>query len=94
MSNLQVEYSTLESAATKSDGMATSFGTELQALQTQVTSMVWQGQSGTAFQGYFDTLKQQISPVQETLNQLAQQIRGAANQLQQSDATVAQGFKS
>ena len=94
MSNLQVEYGTLESAANKADQTAEAFASELAALQAQVTAMVWQGQSGTAFQGYFETLKQQLAPVQQTLHQLAQQIRGAASNLQESDAGVAQQFRS
>lgn len=94
MSNLQVQYGTLESAAQKADGTAEAFAQQLSALQSTVTSMVWQGQSGTAFQGYFETLKQQLTPVQQTLHGLAQQIRGAANNLRESDSAVAQGFKS
>ena len=94
MSNLQVQYQTLESAAQKADATAEAFAQQLQALQSTVTAMVWQGQSGTAFQGYFETLKQQLSPVQQTLHQLGQQIRGAANNLRESDAAVAQGFRS
>lgn len=94
MSNLQVQYQTLESAAQKADATAEAFAQQLQALQSTVTSMVWQGQSGTAFQGYFETLKQQLAPVQNTLHGLASQIRGAANNLRESDAAVAQGFRS
>lgn len=94
MANLQVEYNTLESAAQKSDATAEAFAQQLAALQATVTAMIWQGQSGSAFQGYFETLKAQLSPVQTTLHQLASQIRGAANNLSASDAAVAQGFRS
>ncbi len=38
-------------------------------------------------------MKQQLMPVQQTLHQLAQQIRGAANNLRESDQAVAQGFR-
>lgn len=93
MSNLQVQYSTLEASAQKADATAESFAQQLSALQATVTAMVWQGQSGTAFQGYFETMKQQLMPVQQTLHQLAQQIRGAANNLRESDQAVAQGFR-
>jgi len=62
-------------------------------LESQVKAMVWQGQSGTAFQGYFDTTKKQLQPVQETLHQLGAQIRGAANKLRDSDSSVAQAFR-
>jgi WXG100 family type VII secretion target len=94
VSNLQVQYQTLESAAQRSDATAEAFAQQLAALQSTVTAMIWQGQSGTAFQGYFETLKAQLQPVQTTLHQLATQIRGAANNLRESDAAVAQGFRS
>ena len=94
MSNLQVEYSTLESSAARADQMAESFGQQLQQLQTTVMNMVWKGQSGAAFQGYFDKLRAQIAPVQETLHGLSAQIRNAAKNLQDSDAAVAKGFRS
>ncbi len=93
MTNLQVQYSTLEASAQKADATAEAFAQQLSALQATVTAMVWQGQSGTAFQGYFDSMKQQLMPVQQTLHQLAQQIRGAANNLRESDQAVAQGFR-
>ena len=92
--NLQVTYQTLEAAAARADATAQAFADQLSQLESSVRSMVWQGQSGTAFQGYFDTLKRQLQPVQETLHQLAGQIRGAANRLRESDQAVAQGFRS
>jgi len=91
--NLQVTYQTLESAAQKSDSTAQAFMDQLNQLESQVKAMVWQGQSGTAFQGYFDTTKKQLQPVQETLHQLAAQVRGAANKLRESDSSVAQAFR-
>jgi WXG100 family type VII secretion target len=92
--NLQVTYQTLEASATKSDATAQNFADQLQQLESSVRAMVWQGQSGTAFQGYFDTLKRQLQPVQETLHQLATQIRGAATNLRDSDQAVAQSFRA
>ena len=74
-SNLQVQYSTLEASAQKADATAEAFAQQLAALQATVTAMIWQGQSGSAFQDYFETMKQQLMPVQQTLHQLAQQIR-------------------
>jgi WXG100 family type VII secretion target len=91
--NLQVTYQTLETAARKSDDTAQAFMDQLNALESQVKAMVWQGQSGTAFQGYFDTTKRQLQPVQDTLHQLAAQIRGAAQKLQESDSSVASAFR-
>ena len=91
--NLQVTYQTLETAAQKSDNTALAFLDQLNQLESQVKAMVWQGQSGTAFQGYFDTTKRQMQPVQETLHQLATQIRSAANMLRDSDSSVAQAFR-
>lgn len=91
--NLQVTYETLESTAAKSDATAQAFMEQLTQLEGQVKAMVWQGQSGTAFQGYFDNLKNQLRPVQDTLHQLATQIRGAANNMRESDQSVAQAFK-
>lgn len=91
--NLQVTYQTLEAAAARSDATAQAFADQLAQLESSVRAMVWQGQSGTAFQGYFDTLKRQLQPVQETLHLLAGQIRGAANRLRESDQAVAQGFR-
>ncbi|MDP9072080.1 MAG: WXG100 family type VII secretion target [Actinomycetota bacterium] len=92
--NLQVTYSTLESAAAKSDATAEAFAAQVAQLESQVKAMVWQGQSGTAFQGYFEALKTQLRPVQDTLHQLATQIRGAANNMRESDQSVAQAFKA
>jgi WXG100 family type VII secretion target len=91
--NLQVTYQTLEASAAKSDATAQAFADQLAQLESSVRAMVWQGQSGTAFQGYFDTMKRQLQPVQETLHQLAGQIRGAANKLREGDQAVAQGFR-
>jgi WXG100 family type VII secretion target len=91
--NLQVTYQTLEAAAARSDATAQGFAEQLAQLESSVRAMVWQGQSGTAFQGYFDTMKRQLQPVQETLHGLAQQIRGAANNLRDSDQAVAQAFR-
>ena len=91
--NLQVTYETLESAAAKSDATAQAFMDQLTQLEGQVKAMVWQGQSGTAFQGYFDNLKNQLRPVQDTLHQLATQIRGAATSMRESDQSVAQAFR-
>ena len=94
MNNLQVQYETLESAAQKADATAEAFVEQLAGLQSTVTLMVWLGQSGSAFQGYFETLKAQLAPVQTTLHLLASQIRAAGEDLRQSDAAVAQGFRS
>ena len=91
--NLQVQYGTLESAAARADATAEEFLAQLNQLESQVRAMVWQGGSGTAFQGYFDTVKNQLRPVQDTLHGLATQIRGAARQLQETDAAVAQQFQ-
>lgn len=91
--NLQVQYQTLESAAARSDATAAAFADQLNQLEASVKAMVWQGQSGTAFQGYFDTLKNQLRPVQDTLHALAGQIRGAANNLRDSDQAVAHAFR-
>lgn len=90
--NLQVTYSTLESTAAKADATAQAFLDQLTSLESQVKGMVWQGQSGTAFQGYFENLKNQLRPVQDTLHQLATQIRGAANNMRENDQAVARGF--
>jgi WXG100 family type VII secretion target len=94
LSNLQVEYSTLESSAVRADQMAENFGQQLNQLQATVMNMVWKGQSGAAFQGYFDKLKAQLAPVQETLHGLSGQIKNASRSLQESDAAVAKGFRS
>jgi WXG100 family type VII secretion target len=91
--NLQVQYGTLESAAGKADATAEAFLDQLNQLESQVKAMVWQGGSGTAFQGYFDTVKNQLRPVQETLHGLGTQIRGAARQLQESDQAIASSFQ-
>jgi len=91
--NLQVTYATLEAAAAKSDAMAEAFLEQLNALESEVRAMVWQGQSGTAFQGYFDTMKNQLRPVQDTLHQLAGQVRDAATKMRENDAAVAQAFQ-
>ena len=93
MTDLQVQYETLDSAAQKADATAEAFAEQLAALQSTVTAMVWFGQSGSAFQGYFETLKAQLAPVQTTLHLLAAQIRAAGQNLRQSDAAVAQGFR-
>lgn len=92
--NLQVTYATLESAAARADATAQAFADQLAQLESQVKAMVWQGQSGTAFQGYFDALKNQLRPVQDTLHQLATQIRGAATNMRESDQAVAQSFRA
>lgn len=91
--NLQVTYATLEAAAGKADATAEAFLEQLNALESEVRAMVWQGQSGTAFQGYFDTMKNQLRPVQDTLHQLASQIRDAGNKMRENDAAVAQAFQ-
>ena len=91
--NLQVQYGTLESAAAKADATAEAFLDQLNQLESQIKAMVWQGGSGTAFQGYFDTVKSQLRPVQDTLHGLGTQIRGAATKLQETDASVAQAFQ-
>jgi WXG100 family type VII secretion target len=86
---LQVEYETLEASARSADNLATSFGAQLKTLEQTVKSMVWHGQSGTAFQGYFDTLSTEIAPLQETLHALATAIRGSASRMQQNDQQIA-----
>jgi WXG100 family type VII secretion target len=91
--NLQVQYGTLESAAAKADATAEAFLDQLSQLESQVKAMVWQGGSGTAFQGYFDMVKGQLRPVQDTLHGLATQVRGASTKLQDSDQAVAQAFR-
>lgn len=91
--NLQITYETLEAAAKKADSTAETFLSELNQLESQVRAMVWQGQSGTAFQGYFDEMKNQLRPVQDTLHQLAGQIRNAATNMRDSDQSVAQSFR-
>jgi WXG100 family type VII secretion target len=91
--NLQVQYGTLESAAARADATAEAFLDQLNQLESQVRAVVWQGGSGTAFQGYFDNLKGQLRPVQDTLHGLAAQVRGAAQRLQESDQAVAQAFR-
>lgn len=92
--NLQVTYATLDAAAQKADATAEEFLGQLNALEAQVKAMVWQGQSGTAFQSYFETMKTQLRPVQDTLHGLATQIRGAAENMRQTDAAVAQAFNN
>ena len=91
--NLQVTYATLEAAAAKADATAEQFLEQLNALESEVRAMVWQGTSGTAFQGYFDTMKNQLRPVQDTLHQLAAQVRDAGNKMRENDAAVAQAFQ-
>lgn len=92
VSNLQVEYSTLESSAKRADSMAQDFASQLKQLESTVMAMVWKGQSGQAFTVYFERLQKEIAPVQQTLHQLASSIRTASSHLQQSDAAVAHGF--
>jgi len=92
--NLQVTYETLEGAARKSDDTAEQFLAQLTQLEGEVKSMTWVGQSGTAFQAFFDQTKQQLQPVQETLHALAASIREASRTLQESDAAVAGAFKA
>ena len=91
--NLQVQYGTLESAAARADATAEAFLDQLNRLEGEVRAVVWQGGSGTAFQGYFENLKGQLRPVQDTLHGLATQVRGAAQRLQESDQAVAQAFR-
>ena len=91
--NLQVTYATLEAAAAKADATAEQFLEQLNALESEVRAMVWQGTSGTAFQGYFDTMKNQLRPVQDTLHQLGAQVRDAGNKMRENDAAVAQAFQ-
>jgi WXG100 family type VII secretion target len=86
---LQVEYETLETTAKSADNLATTFGAQLKSLEQTVGTMVWQGQSGAAFQGYFDTLNQETSPLQDTLHALATAIRNSASRLQQNDQQIA-----
>jgi WXG100 family type VII secretion target len=93
MENLQVQYATLETAANKAQATGAAFLEQLNQLESQVKAMVWQGGSGTAFQGYFENMKTQLRPVQETLNGLATQIRTAAKTLQETDQAVANAFK-
>ena len=92
-SQLQVEYDTLETSAKSADNLATMFGSQLKALEGTVRNMVWQGQSGTAFQGYFDSLNKEISPLQETLHALATAIRDSANKMQQNDHLIANAWQ-
>jgi len=86
---LQVEYETLEASAKSADNLAAAFGAQLKSLEQTVRAVVWQGQSGTAFQGYFDTLSAEIAPLQGTLHSLAAAIRNSASRMQQNDQQIA-----
>jgi WXG100 family type VII secretion target len=89
---LQVEYETLEASAKSADNLAQSFGAQLKSLESTVRAMVWQGQSGTAFQGYFDTLNKELTPIQDTLHALAGAIRNSASRMQQNDSQIASAW--
>jgi WXG100 family type VII secretion target len=89
---LQVQYETLEASAKQSDNLAASFGSQLKALEQSVAAMVWQGNSGTAFQGYFDKLNKELTPIQDTLHGLAGAIRNSAQRLQQNDQQIASAW--
>ncbi|MGH9137628.1 MAG: WXG100 family type VII secretion target [Acidimicrobiales bacterium] len=89
---LEVQFDTLENAERKATDTAQQYLDQLGALEAEVESMVWNGGSGQAFSGYFDTVRQQLQPVSETFSGLADAIRGAREALVQTDEAIAQGF--
>lgn len=93
MSAIEVQFDTLETAERKCTDTAQAYIDQLSALEAEIEAMVWTGGSGTAFSGYFDTVRTQLQPVSETFTGLADAIRGAREALIETDEAIAGGFQ-
>jgi WXG100 family type VII secretion target len=90
---LHVDPETLEAEARMIEDLAEKFGSDLDARQSAVDALDWDGASREAFATMFAETRTQLRDVEGQIAGIAAMLRGAKDGLVEADQSIAQGMR-